>query len=150
MSSPLRIGVIGAGHLGRIHLRCLQSLSDRWDTVGFYDPDEAAAQAVMTLAKEEHWAATPSAFPSAEALLDAVDAVAIVTPTPLHALVAEPALAQGVHCFIEKPVTNYLAEAEALIAARDSAQCVVQVGHVERFNPCLRGSPRPLGCAPFH
>lgn len=149
MSSPLRIGVIGAGHLGRIHLRCLQSLSDRWDTVGFYDPDEAAAQAVMTMAKEEHWAATPSAFPSAEALLDAVDAVAIVTPTPLHALVAEASLAQGVHCFIEKPVTNYLAEAEALIAARDSAQCVVQVGHVERFNPAFEAARAHLDAPRF-
>ena len=140
MSSPLRIGVIGAGHLGRIHLRCLQSLADRWDTVGFYDPDEAALIEVKKAAEDGLWPTTPLAYPTAEALLDAVDAVAIVTPTPLHARMAELALDRGVHCFIEKPVTHHLQEAEALVAARDRAQRVVQVGHVERFNPAFEAA----------
>ena len=53
MSSPLRIGVLGAGHLGRIHLRCLQPLGEAWQLVGLHDPDPAAVQAVSDLAQEE-------------------------------------------------------------------------------------------------
>ena len=133
MSSPLRIGVLGAGHLGRIHLRCLQPLGEAWQLVGMHDPDSAAVQAVSDLAQEEGWTAVPKAFDSPEALLAAVDAVAIVTPTAHHARMAEMALAAGCHVFIEKPVTTTLAEAEVLMAARDAAGKVVQVGHVERF-----------------
>jgi len=135
MSSPLRIGVLGAGHLGRVHLRCLQSLSDRWELVGFHDPDPAAVEAVAQLATKEAWGTPPVPFASVASLLDAADAVAIVTPTASHAGLAERALKKGVHCFIEKPVTTTLAEAEALIHQRDAASRVVQVGHVERFNP---------------
>jgi len=149
MSSPLRIGVLGAGHLGRIHLRCLQSLKDRWTTVGFYDPSPEAAMAVAQLSQAEGWTAPPRAFESAEALLGSVDAVAIVTPTPAHAGLAEVALAAGVHCFIEKPVTTHLVEAEALIAARDAAQKVVQVGHVERFNPAFEAARAHLQAPRF-
>ena len=144
MSSPLRIGVLGAGHLGRIHLRCLQPLGEAWQLVGLHDPDPAALQAVSSLAQEEGWAAVPEAFDSPEALLAAVDAVAIVTPTAHHARMAEMALAAGCHVFIEKPVTTTLAEAEALVAARDAAGKVVQVGHVERFNPAFRAAEHHL------
>ena len=149
MSSPLRIGVIGAGHLGRIHLRCLDSLPELWDTVGFFDPDDAAMVAVKTMATEGQWPRAPLAFPTVEALLDAVDAVAIVTPTPMHARIAELVLACGVHCFIEKPVTHHLAEAQALVAARDAAQRVVQVGHVERFNPAFEAARAHLDAPRF-
>ena len=140
MSSPLRIGVLGAGHLGRIHLRCLHSLADRWEVVGYHDPDPEAAVAVEALAQSEGWPKVPAAFPSPQALFDAADAVAIVTPTPEHGKLAQEALARGIHCFIEKPVTTTLEEAEALVRARDAAQRVVQVGHVERFNPAFEAA----------
>jgi predicted dehydrogenase len=149
MSSPLRIGILGAGHLGRIHMRCLQSMGQRWETVGFFDPDPKAVDAVAGLAEEEGWSLCPPAFPTAELLLDAVDAVAIVTPTPEHSRLAACALERGVHCFIEKPVTTTLEEAEALLRARDAAQCVVQVGHVERFNPAFAAAQSHLDAPQF-
>ncbi|MGB0171549.1 MAG: Gfo/Idh/MocA family protein [Flavobacteriales bacterium] len=144
MSAPLRIGVLGAGHLGRIHLRCLQSLGTKWQTVGFFDPAPAAREAVAAMAKEEGWTEAPAVHDSADALLAAADAVAIVTPTRDHAAVAEAALAAGCHVFIEKPVTTTLAEAERLIASRDRAGRVVQVGHVERFNPAFQATQHQL------
>ena len=140
MSSPLRIGLIGAGHLGRIHLRCLQGLADKWETVGFHDPDPTAVAQVADIAASEGWSRVPQAFEDVAALIAAVDAVAIVTPTPTHAAIAQQALAAGKHCFIEKPVTTTLEEAESLLEARDTAHCVVQVGHVERFNPAFDAS----------
>ena len=149
MSSPLRIGVLGAGHLGRVHLRCLQSLSDRWELVGFHDPDPAAVEAVAQLATKEAWGTPPVPFASVASLLDAADAVAIVPPTASHAGLAERALKKGVHCFIEKPVTTTLAEAEALIHQRDAASRVVQVGHVERFNPAFEAARAHLEAPRF-
>lgn len=144
MSHPLRIGVLGAGHLGRIHIRCLQSMETAWSLVGFFDPDPAARQEVQELAEGEGWASSPMAFDSSESLIAEVDAVAIVTPTADHARMAEDALDGGCHVFIEKPVTTTLAEAERLIAARDEAGKVVQVGHVERFNPAFRAAQHQL------
>lgn len=149
MSSPLRIGILGTGHLGRIHLRCLQSLGDRWELAGFHDPYPEAIAAVETLAESESWPQKPLAFPTAEALLDAVDAVAIVTPTPEHSRLAQAALDRGVHCFIEKPVTTTLEEAEALVKSRNAAQRVVQVGHVERFNPAFAAAQAHLDAPRF-
>ena len=149
MSSRMRIGVLGAGHLGRIHLQCLHSLQDRWETVGFHDPDPQAVQAVRDLAVGQGWSSEPLAFESPQALLEAVDAVAIVTPTPAHAAMAQQALEMGVHCFIEKPVTTTLAEAESLIYSRDAANRVVQVGHVERFNPAFEAARAHLQAPRF-
>jgi predicted dehydrogenase len=149
MSPRLRIGVLGAGHLGRIHLQCLQSLQDCWETVGFHDPDQHATETAAALASTGGWSAPPLAFPSPEALLEAVDAVAIVTPTVNHAALAERALGMGVHCFIEKPVTTTLVEAENLIRARNAAGRVVQVGHVERFNPAFEAAKAHLQAPRF-
>ena len=140
MSQTLRIGVLGAGHLGRIHLRCLQSLSSKWILAGHFDPDPKSNEAASTLASEENWATPSSAFDSAEALIDAVDAVAIVTPTQHHVQLAEQVLKAGRHCFIEKPVATSYSDAERLIALRDQAGKVVQVGHVERFNPAFQAT----------
>lgn len=149
MSATLRIAVLGTGHLGRIHLRCLHSLQDRWTVVGFHDPDPQAASAVEAMAKEEGWAQVPKAWERPEALLDEVDAVAIVTPTPGHAVLARLALERGVHCFIEKPVTTTLEEAEELLRLRDAAGRVVQVGHVERFNPAFAAAQAHLQAPRF-
>lgn len=140
MNRPLRIGILGAGHLGRIHMRCLQAEDMTWDWVGFYDPNTDACHQVKTLAESESWAQQAHAFGSAQDLLDAVDAVAIVTPTASHAHLAEQALQSGVHCFIEKPVTTTLSEAHRIADLQADTGLVVQVGHVERFNPAFQAT----------
>ena len=125
----LKIGVIGVGHLGKIHLRCIQSVPGL-SLVGFYDADkinsEKAAQDFST-----------TAFENAEALIDAVDIVDIVTPTVFHYKIAEAAIKKGKHVFIEKPLTHTVHEAKKLITLAEKYKVKVQVGHVERFNPAF-------------
>lgn len=126
----LKIGVLGAGHLGKIHLNCLQQTEGIYELAGFFEPDDSrAAEAQKRFGVHR--------FPSIEALLDAVDVVDIVTPTPTHFELAKQALLAGKHLFIEKPVTHTLQEARQLLQIRDQADVKVQVGHVERFNPAL-------------
>lgn len=143
MSNPLRIGVVGTGHLGRIHLRCLHLLQDRWTLVGCCDPSAESREAVAELARTEGWEA-PTWFDAPEDLIAAVDAIAIVTPTSEHALLATLAIDAGKGCFIEKPVTTTLAEAEALLALQAEKGGVVQIGHVERFNPAFQAARHHL------
>lgn len=135
----LKIGVFGAGYLGKIHLKCIGLASDVWELAGFYDPDDATA-----LQAQETYGA--HRFETIEALLDAVDVVDIVTPTPTHFTLAKAAIAKGRHIFIEKPLTHTLAEAEELVRLSQAAGLKVQVGHVERFNPALLA----LGDVPLH
>ena len=126
----IRAGLLGAGHLGKIHLKLLGESPD-FDLVGFYDADPTVRQAVAE-------ATGVLAFADVDSLLAAVEAVDIVTPTPTHHALAVQALAAGRHVFIEKPLTHTPAEAEDLVA-RQAAQphLMVQVGHVERFNPAF-------------
>ncbi len=126
----LKVGVLGAGHLGKIHLRLLKELTDYYELIGFYDPSEQAAQEVS----EEFGI---KAFDSKEALIDAVDVIDIVTPTLSHFECAEVALRKQKHMFIEKPITNTIDEAKKLINYSREANVKVQVGHVERFNPAF-------------
>ena len=123
----LRAGVLGAGHLGKIHLRLLQE-SDSYELMGFYDPDTTAAKA---LAEKEGY----TAFGSIEELLAAVDMVDIVTPTMVHHQMAIQCLNAGKHVFIEKPITQTVAQAEEIVSLANQKRLKGQVGHVERFNP---------------
>ncbi len=125
----LKIGVLGAGHLGKIHLKCLQ-MSDAYEIVGFYDPNEEQAQAASEQFGLKAWE-------SAASLIDAVDVVDIVTPTVTHFQLAKLAIEKGKHLFIEKPVTHTPEEARALLDASRKKGVRVQVGHVERFNPAF-------------
>ena len=125
----IKIGVFGAGHLGKIHLKCIQA-SEYLELVGFYDPDFDNAQKVAESFGTQ-------AFKSAEALINAVDAVDIVTPTVLHFDLAQQAARKGKHIFIEKPLTHTVSEAEELIKITADNNVKVQVGHVERFNPAF-------------
>lgn len=140
MPAPLRIGLFGTGHLGRIHLRCLHMLAAKWSLVGCCDPSPEAREAVAQMAQDEGWDSLPTWYDSPAELINAVDAIAIVTPTSDHARIASLALAAGKGCFIEKPVTSTLAEAEALLALQKAHGGVVQVGHVERFNPAFQAA----------
>ncbi|MBK7869405.1 MAG: Gfo/Idh/MocA family oxidoreductase [Saprospiraceae bacterium] len=126
----LKIGVLGAGHLGKIHLKCIQLASDTYKLVGFYDPDDRTAQQVIETYKIKR-------FATMEELFSAVDVVDIVTPTTTHFAVASRAMRAGKHIFIEKPLTRTLDEAEELVRISQEHNVKVQVGHVERFNPAL-------------
>lgn len=125
----LKVGVLGAGHLGKIHLRLLNQ-SDKYKLVGFYDPDEINAKKV---AAEFGY----SYFENINNLIDAVDVVDIVTPTLSHFDCAKKAIEKGRHIFIEKPITNTLEEAEELLQLSEKHAVKGQVGHVERFNPAF-------------
>ena len=125
----LKIGVLGAGHLGKIHIKLLQQIDD-YELVGFYDANQEAAKA----AADEYQL---NAFPTVEELIDAVDVVDIVTPTMSHFDCAVKAIRQSKHIFIEKPITNTVEEARKLIDLAHEANVKVQVGHVERFNPAF-------------
>ena len=126
----LRIGILGAGHLGRIHLR-LVAASPVFELVGFYDPNAAA---VDKLVSEKDY----RAFESAEALIDAVDVVSIITPTLSHFEMAEKALRSKKHVFIEKPIAQNDEEAQKLVKLASVNGVLGQVGHVERFNPAFQ------------
>ncbi len=125
----LKIGVLGAGHLGKIHIKCIKQI-DRYELVGFYDPDQATAKAV-----EEELGVR--CFATIEALIDAVEVVDIVTPTVQHFECASKALQRRRHVFIEKPIVATPNEASKLMKLADEAGVKVQVGHVERFNPAF-------------
>ena len=126
----LKIGVLGTGHLGKIHLKCLRALPAHFDLRGFFDHDETAA-----LSASQNTGARP--FASYGELLENVDVVDIVTPTPTHFEMAKTAIGKGKHLFIEKPVTQTPDEARQLIGLAAAHGVTVQVGHVERFNPAL-------------
>jgi len=125
----LKVGVLGAGHLGKIHLRLLNQ-SEKYELVGFYDPDEINAKKV---ALEFGY----TFFENINTLIDAVDVVDIVTPTLSHYECAKKAIAKGKHIFIEKPITNTLEEAEEILELTKKRGIKGQVGHVERFNPAF-------------
>jgi len=129
MGKKLKAGVLGTGHLGKIHLRLLNE-SDKYDLIGFYDE----SQAVRTQITKEYGF---KAFDSASDLMDAVDMVDIVTPTTYHHQLAKEAIAKGKHVFIEKPITQTVAQAEELISLAKKHDVLGQVGHVERFNPAF-------------
>lgn len=126
----LKIGILGVGHLGKIHLNCLSMLQDIYQVVGFYDPDDQQA-------RDANGRFGARRFPGIDELLDEVDVVAIVTPTVSHFELAERAMKKGKHIFIEKPVTQTLQQAESLMRLQRELGLKVQVGHVERFNPAL-------------
>ena len=126
----LKVGVLGAGHLGRIHLKLLQQ-SEKYELVGFYDPDIANGQRVAEEFKYRY-------FDQLDALMYAVDVVDIVTPTLSHYNCAIKAITKGKHIFIEKPITNTIEEAEHIRLLVSENNLLGQVGHVERFNPAFK------------
>jgi hypothetical protein len=126
----LKVGVLGAGHLGKIHLRLLNQ-SEKYELVGFYDPNTDNAEKV---AQEFGY----QKFDSITALIQAVDVVDIVTPTLSHFDCAKEAIENGKHIFLEKPIANTVEEAREIIALAAKHQVKGQVGHVERFNPAFK------------
>lgn len=129
MNSKIKIGVLGAGHLGKIHLRLLKE-SARYDLVGFYDtqPQQAAR-----IAREFGY----RSFNDINSLLESVDVVDIVTPTVTHYELAKSALERGKHVFLEKPITTTVEEAKDLVELAQKKNLQGMVGQVERFNPAF-------------
>lgn len=126
----LKLGILGAGHLGKIHINCALA-SEWWEVVGFYDPDDKNAQSAIDKFGVKRYK-TP------EALFQDCDAVDIVTPTVTHYQLAAKALKSGKHVFIEKPVTHTVPQGRNLLKLAASTGLKVQVGHVERFNPAFQ------------
>ena len=127
----VKIGVLGVGYLGKIHLQCLYELSDLFEVIGFVDPSEAAAQLTI------HKFGT-ARFESVPLLLQKVDAIDIVTPTSTHFELAVQSISANKHTFIEKPVTSELEAVKALLQLHEKYFVKVQIGHVERFNPAFQ------------
>jgi predicted dehydrogenase len=126
----MRTAVVGVGYLGRFHAQ-KYSVAANSELVGVADPSATARAAV----------AAELGVPAHEdyrELLGRVDAVSIVTPTPLHYLTAKDFLEAGAHVLVEKPMTTTVAEGENLIAAARRANRILQVGHLERFNSAVQ------------
>jgi len=125
----LKIGVIGTGHLGKIHAKLWKEVGGT-ELIGVFDANAEEAKRVAA----EHGV---QVFSSAEKLIDSVDAVSIVTPTFAHFEVAKRAIGRSKHVLIEKPITTTITEAQELIALAKKQNVKIQVGHIERFNPAL-------------
>jgi predicted dehydrogenase len=126
----LRVGVIGVGALGRHHARVYASLPET-ELVGVVDSFPGRADEV----------ARPlgtGVFPAYSDLFGKVDAVSIATPTVLHAEIGERFLKEGIHVLVEKPIAHTLEDADRLIRAAQSNGRILQVGHLERFNPAVK------------
>ncbi|QYA27261.1 Gfo/Idh/MocA family oxidoreductase [Gramella sp. MT6] len=126
----LKAGVLGAGHLGKIHLKLLKQ-SEEFELIGFYDANKKNAEKI---ASEFGY----KMFDDLDELIAAVDMIDVVTPTLSHFDVAKKVISAGKHLFIEKPITNTFEEAEELIRLAKEHGVKGQVGHVERFNPAFQ------------
>jgi predicted dehydrogenase len=129
MAKMVKIGVFGVGHLGKIHIKLLKEIPG-YEITGFYDPDDANAQKAET-----EFGLTR--FASPDELIDASDAIDIVSPTTTHFDIAYAVIKKFKHVFIEKPLSQTLEEARQLVSLVDEARVKAMVGHVERFNPAI-------------
>ena len=125
----IKVGIIGTGHLGQYHLKHYKSINNL-ELIGFYDIDDNRRKFIE---KEYNLLS----FKSSKKLLSLCDAVSIVTPTKTHFKVAKKALQSNCHVLIEKPITVTVKEAESLITLAKEKNKIIQVGHIERFNPAL-------------
>ncbi|MGA3007543.1 MAG: Gfo/Idh/MocA family oxidoreductase, partial [Opitutaceae bacterium] len=130
MANPkIKCGVVGVGSLGQHHARIYASLPGA-ELAGVFETDNARAKEICA----KH---NCRRFTTLDELGEACDAVSVVVPTDRHAEIALPLLAQGCHLLIEKPICASLAEAEQVLAVAQKNSCLVQVGHVEHFNPVM-------------
>lgn len=137
MSERVRIGVIGTGYLGRLHARVLSEIPEA-DLVGFVEPDDAAAAEVEDKLAIRRFASLGEIAPL-------ISAAVVATSTAAHAVVASELLANGVDVMIEKPITATLGEAQALVALAGERGRIMQVGHVERYNPAIAAAIPHMG-----
>jgi predicted dehydrogenase len=134
--SNLKVGVIGVGHIGREHARIYSQLPGV-EFVGLYDLDRHVAEKVA----QRHGV---KAYDSARALAEVIDAATIATPTVTHHEIGSLLLGMGKHVLIEKPITDNAQQAKELIDLAHSKKLILQVGHIERFNPALNALEEKL------
>jgi len=125
----LRIGVFGAGHLGKFHLNNWKDIPDV-ELVGFFDPNDDTAKEVSDKYQLPR-------FLDADTLIDACTAIDIAAPTTQHFEICEKAIKKARHVFVEKPLANTMEEARQLVKLAEESGIKFQVGHVERFNPAF-------------
>ncbi len=129
MSNKINIGVIGVGHLGSLHAKMYAEI-DAANFVGVFDVNEEKRKEIAAKFKVK-------AFATIEEMLPNVDAISIATVTTTHFDVAKKIITDGKHVLIEKPITSTLQEADELIALAKGRNVLIQVGHIERFNPAI-------------
>ncbi|MFW6019332.1 MAG: Gfo/Idh/MocA family protein [Bacteroidales bacterium] len=122
----MKIGILGVGQHGQIHLKCLKNLSN-FEIVGFYDIDDQRSEKVSKDFGIKR-------YKNYLDLIDDSDVVSIITPTSSHYEYARAAITRSRHVFVEKPLVDDIRQAEELIKLAEEAEIKVQVGHVERFN----------------
>src|SRR6476661_392524 len=125
----LRVGVFGTGHLGKFHLNNWKEIPGV-EIAGFFDPNNETAEAIINTYGIPR-------FHNEDALIDACDAIDVVTPTQFHFYICEKAIKKGRHVFVEKPMAHTMEEARTLVALAAESKVKFQVGHVERFNPAF-------------
>jgi predicted dehydrogenase len=125
----LQVGVFGTGHLGKFHLNNWQEIAGV-EIIGFYDPDDATAEAVAQQYGIKR-------YENEDTLIEAADAIDVVAPTNHHFAICEKAIRRGKHVFVEKPLANTIDEAQTLVKLVKESGVKLQVGHVERFNPAF-------------
>jgi len=130
MPQPIRIGVIGVGNMGQHHTRVLSFLKDV-ELVGVADINVERGLDTASKYRVRFFEDYRDLFPY-------VDAVCIAVPTKLHHAVGMTCLQAGIHVLIEKPIAASIAEAESLVNAAAEYRCILQVGHIERFNPAFQ------------
>ncbi len=126
----LKIGVLGAGHLGKIHIQQWKEISNI-EFVGFYDPDDTQAASAISQYQVTR-------YTDLDQLIQEVDAMDIVATTSMHYALAKKCILAGKHIFIEKPLAQSLDEAKELVKLVGEANVKCQVGHVERYNPAFQ------------
>ncbi len=127
--NKLNVGVIGTGHLGKLHTKMLSQISN-CNFIGIYDISEEQAK----ITSQEF---RVKAFSNIDELLSSVDAVSIAATTSAHYELAKKSFEKDIHVFIEKPITATIEEAEEIIKIAEDKKLKLQVGHIERFNPAL-------------
>ncbi len=132
----LNVAVVGVGRLGSIHTKLIREFGT-FNLVGVVDPVESNRH----VAAEEF---CTTAFADVDSIIDQIDAAIVATPTVYHHGVSKQLLENGKHVFVEKPITPTLEEADELISVANANDCVLQVGHVERFNPAFLASTAHL------
>ncbi|MBO4582017.1 MAG: Gfo/Idh/MocA family oxidoreductase [Bacteroidales bacterium] len=137
----VKIGIVGVGHLGKIHLKCLKQIADI-ELTGFYDTNPAIAADIESEYAVPH-------FDDLNQLIARCDALDIVSPTIYHHQLGMQALRQGKHIFLEKPITARLEEAQEIVQYSQQHHLKVQVGHVERFNDAYLNAKKHVGTPLF-
>ncbi|MBX7045592.1 MAG: Gfo/Idh/MocA family oxidoreductase [Ignavibacteria bacterium] len=133
MSNKIRVGLFGVGHLGKVHLKLLKELSTERNDFEIAGINDLNKENLNTIAEEFDI----NGFESSDDLIEKIDAGVIVASTSAHYELAKKMLNNDIHAFIEKPVTDTIIEANELLEIFNKKNLIVQIGHIERFNPAL-------------